>query len=101
MNENIEFSAEIKEQVAQTVGAIQAAVVALAERLKPAIETLTETYKQLTAVIADAWEFYKKCSLYPNKRVLHLARYGKGRTKKKNIHRIQRWIEREAKRREI
>ena len=33
---------------------------------------------------------------YPNKRVVHLALYGKGRTRKKNIKRIYKWLNWEA-----
>lgn len=34
---------------------------------------------------------------YPNKRVVHLALYGrKARTRKKNIHRIYKWLNKEA-----
>lgn len=34
--------------------------------------------------------------IYPNKRVIRLARYGKKRVRKKNLNRILKWFEREA-----
>lgn len=40
-------------------------------------------------------------NLYPNKRVIHLAKHGKGRTRKKNINRILKYFEREGKKRAV
>lgn len=47
--------------------------------------------------IKEVQEFLKTIiNTYPNKRVVHLALHGKGRTCKKNIHRIYNWFNKEA-----
>ena len=42
-------------------------------------------------------ELNKIVNSYPNKRVIYLATHGKRRVRKKNINRIKKWYEREAK----
>lgn len=71
-------------------------------------QQLTEAAKTIENVVYRLFEFAKQAvkvcektiSLYPNKRVVHLAKHSKKeRVRKKNIHRIikdvQRYIERE------
>ena len=76
------------------------------EDIKRAVELYrTVCERMLTVVVpvlAKAVENIKKIwdavlHTYPNKRVLHLAmHHPKERGRKKNMHRIMRWIEREA-----
>ena len=55
------------------------------EALISTTQMVTETVKQLAKNLV---------ALLPNKRVVYLARYGKkARTRKKNLHRIAKWIE--------
>lgn len=77
-----------------------------AERLKeafaPFLDILTQCVKtvteQITALIPHIDNALKKIiDLYPNKRVIYLAKHGKGRTKKKNINRILKWYNQQAK----
>lgn len=64
---------------------IEGVVQEMVEVLAPIVEKIYETVKKIT----DAVLHY-----YPNKRVLHLAlHHPKERVRKKNIHRIGRWVE--------
>lgn len=75
-----------------------------AENLRTAVETLAE---MISFLIKNALPICKEISAviqrlidqYPNKRVIHLAKHGKQRTRKKNINRIKKYFEREAKKR--
>ena len=71
---------------------------ALKEMFAPIIDALTKCVKTVTTLIPlidNALD--QVINLYPNKRVIHLAKYGKGRTKKKNINRILKWYNDQAK----
>ena len=68
----------------------------LAEMIPPIIETIVELLPLYIGAIRDLSE--RTLTLYPNKRVLHLAKHGKkARTRKKNINRIKKHFEREAR----
>lgn len=67
----------------------------IAETLRPIMCTIAETLKNYVTAIKTVAEAV--IDTYPNKRVVHLAKYGKGRTRKKNIKRILKHFEREAK----
>lgn len=56
-------------------------------KLIPFIENTIKAVQEFSKTIINT---------YPNKRVVHLALHGKGRTRKKNIHRIYKWLNREA-----
>lgn len=62
--------------------------------LATAIEKMIPVIKKVAKGICEFANSVIK--LYPNKRVVHLAKHGKGRTRKKNIHRIYKWLNREA-----
>ena len=70
------------EEMADALAVLERGVVAIIEGIKAA-------YKEFLRLLFE---------VYPNKRVLHLARYGKGRTKKKNINRIIKWLKRKPPR---
>lgn len=67
------------------VGAIHGVVHEMVEVLAPIVEKVYELVKRITDTVLHC---------YPNKRVLHLAlHHPKERVRKKNIHRILRWVE--------
>ena len=83
------------------------AFIKLREEIATAFEQYADALalleKDIFTICKEIAAIYKEFSRllfeqYPNKRVLHLARYGKGRTKKKNINRIIKWLERNASR---
>lgn len=67
---------------------IAAFVKELARQLAAIIEKVVERVRVIADYLTDILK------QFPNKRVLHLAKYGKGRVRKKNINRIKRWVER-------
>lgn len=67
---------------------IAAFVEEIGRSLAPIIERVVERVR----VIVD--HYLSIINQYPNKRVLHLAKHGKGRVRKKNINRIREWVER-------
>lgn len=67
---------------------IAAFVKEIVRQLAPIIERVTERVWVIVDFLTDI------INQYPNKRVLHLAKYGKGRVRKKNINRIREWVER-------
>lgn len=77
-----EAMARAFEQFADALAVVVKGVVAILEEVKAA-------YKEFLKLLLE---------VFPNKRVLHLARYGKGRTKKKNINRIIKWLKRKPPR---
>lgn len=96
MAEIIERATSTPSEYQEAVEAIQAFLAAIADAIRPAFETIVET---LRAFIEAAWEIAKQIiNLYPNKRVIYLATHGKRRTRKKNINRILKYFEREARR---
>lgn len=78
-------------QAAEMLAAFAAAVKALT----PIIKDLAEKLQPLFKTIGDVID--KIINLYPNKRVIYLAKHGKGRTKKKNINRITAWAKKQGK----
>lgn len=69
----------------------------LSEAFKPVVKAIESLIPAITAVAKVAVKIGKRIMQeYPNKRVLHLALHGKRRTRKKNIHRIYKWFNREA-----
>lgn len=77
------------EDFQKTVEALQRLANAIAEVLNPIMDKTWEALKKIMDAVLH---------IYPNKRVLHLAKYHpKERVRKKNIHRIMRWIERNIK----
>ena len=89
-------ASEIERQTREAAEAL-ATLAAAAKMLSPIIEALSEALRPVIKAIADVLE--QIINLYPNKRVIHLAKHGKGRTKKKNINRILKWYRKQAKRR--
>lgn len=56
--------------------------------------------KNVTPILAKIVKWAKSTceqilETYPNKRVLHLAKYGKPRVRKKNRRRIMKWFEKQ------
>lgn len=73
-----------------------ATLAATAKALQPIIESLAEMLQPVIKAIAELLP--RIIDLYPNKRVIHLAKHGKkARTRKKNINRIIKYFEREAR----
>lgn len=66
------------------------------EALANETHRLIDEFKRLSEQLEPFNLFFNS---YPNKRVIHLAKHGKWRTRKKNINRITKDFEREAKRR--
>ncbi len=61
--------------------------------------SIQEAVEFMMPIVKEMWELIKSVSYmverYPNRKVKHLALYHpKERVRKKNIHRIMRWIER-------
>lgn len=81
-------AAEMLVTLAYAFKALQPIIEAIAETLRPTIKAIGE----LTEQIID---------LYPNKRVIHLAKHGKPRVRKKNIKRILKYFEQESKKRAV
>lgn len=78
LNEQIERSVEAFYKLTQTI-----------------INELIPTVERLCNIL---WPMIKEISnQYPNKRVIYLATHGKHRVRKKNINRIAKWFEREAR----
>ena len=76
---------EIKtEDFQNAVGTIQGSVQEMLGELASTLESIVKLTKQIEGAILH----------YPNKKVLRLALYHpKERVRKKNIHRIMRWVE--------
>lgn len=58
------------------------------KHIMPTVERLCKTLGSI---------FNEIVNTYPNKRVIYLAKHGKRRVRNKNIKRIIKWYEREAK----
>ncbi len=77
------------EDFQKAVEAIQRLTQSIIEVLKPVLDSAMEAIKKILDAVLH---------VYPNKRVLHLAmHHPKERVRKKNMHRIMRWIERNSK----
>ena len=81
-------AAEMLATLANAFKALQPTIEAIAETLWPTIKALVELTEQMI-------------DLYPNKRVVHLAKHGKPRVRKKNIKRILKYFEQESKKRAV
>lgn len=86
-------------------GQISEAQKAFAEALKPVVQEIARIIREIIAAtkpIIDAIIERAKVlveyvlELYPNKRVIFLATHGHGRTQKKNINRILKWLRKEG-----
>ena len=66
---------------------VAAALQTLADNVKEMLPTI----KKVAEIVTDFWNDI--LSAYPNKRVVHLAKYGKPRVRKKNMRRIIKWFE--------
>lgn len=89
----IEAAAEMRRLLDETAEALKTAIGTLAETVEVVINNIGPICSQITGAIAQVID------QYPNKRVIHLAKHGKQRTRKKNINRITKYFEREAKKR--
>ena len=75
-----------------------------ADTLAVAFNTLLDAFKSMARALGQAYQAAKESidlaqmlSRCPNKRVVHLAKYArKKRTRKKNLHRALRILEKEA-----
>lgn len=65
----------------------------MGEAIPKAFNNAANAFRALAASMKAAAEWWKEAANYPNKRVVHLAEYGKRLTRKKNAKRISRWIE--------
>lgn len=86
---------EMNELFKKTAENLRVAFSTLAETVTAVINNIGPLFSQLTGAIAQIID------AYPNKRVIHLAKHGKRRTRKKNINRIIKYFEREAKKRAV
>lgn len=99
MNENI-ITPEMAAEIERAGAALKEALKEAEELLRPIVENLVEIMrglvenaKKVAQQIGSAlWD------LYPNKRVKHLARHGKQKTRKKNASRILKWFKQLARR---
>ncbi len=66
-------------------------VVAALQTLAENVKEILPTIKNVAEIVTNFWNGI--LSTYPNKRVVHLAKHGKPRVRKKNIRRILKWIE--------
>ena len=74
------------EDFQKAVEAFQRLAQSINEVLTPILDSAVEAIKKIYDAVLR---------VYPNKRVLHLAKHHpKERVRKKNIHRIMRWIDR-------
>ena len=89
-------ASEIERQTWKAAEAL-AILAEAAKTLCPIIETIAETLRPIIAKVGDVLE--QIINVYPNKRVIYLAKHGKRRTRKKNINRIKKYFEREGKKR--
>lgn len=75
------------------------AIEEVAELVKQAVEWIVKALKALAQVVVDLWRTV--IANYQNRRVVHLALHHKDlRVRKKNGHRIMRWLRRYIKCRE-
>ena len=96
-----DFNAQIEKIKAAAYEAAEKlgqAFIAASEAFRPIVERISET---LSPILASLDTYSKIFDCYPNKRVKHLAKHGKGRTRKKNINRILKYFEREGKKRAV
>ena len=89
-------ASEIERQAWKAAEAL-AILAAAAKTLCPIIETIAETLRPIIEKVGDVLK--QIINVYPNKRVIYLAKHGKRRTRKKNINRILKYFEREGKKR--
>lgn len=87
-------ASEIERQTWEAAEAL-ATLAAAAKTLQPIIEEIAAALKPVIKAIADVLE--QIINLYPNKRVIYLAKHGKERTRKKNVKRILKWFNEQAK----
>jgi translation initiation factor 2 alpha subunit (eIF-2alpha) len=90
LNENPEYKEKYGRLTTEEVRQLAECIRIASEIVETIIPIVREIVKTATAVIKEV------ISLYPNKRVVYLAVYGKNeRTRKKNLHRIikdmQKW----------
>lgn len=80
-----------EEQLAAFAEALRPVMKEIADTIQPIIKRLAEMLPPIIETLSDFWE--QIIELYPNKRVVHLAKYAKKeRVRKKNINRIIAWI---------
>ena len=99
--EKAEFPRESSydEEMQRAITAARESMQKIAEILRPAIEVAAGALKAIVDVInlvaPICFDFAAKTlELYPNKRVVHLAKHAKKRrVRKKNLNRITKWIE--------
>lgn len=84
-----EHIGEHQEDIEKAVEALQRLADAIGVVIMPILDKVWEVLKKVMEAVLH---------IYPNKRVLHLAMYHpKERVRKKNMHRIMRWVEREGR----
>ena len=72
-------------------------IEAAAQMLRPIVEIVKQIIPPVCDLVVDTME--QIIELYPNKKVVHLAKHAKKeRVRKKNINRIKKWIEEQQKR---
>lgn len=82
-----------EEAVAKLAELVRPVIEVIAETITPLIKTIAEMLPPILEKIGDAMA--QIIELYPNKRVVHLAKHAKKeRVRKKNINRIIEWYER-------
>lgn len=87
-------ASEIERQTWEAAEAL-ATLAAAVKTLQPIIEEIAAALKPVINAIGYVLE--QIINFYPNKRVIYLAKHGKGRTKKKNVNRILKWYAAQAK----
>ncbi len=97
-------SAENKEKIEKAVKLFNETFIPLLELVKDFIEALVSLIQEIGVAVISAFrkiaeqisqQIIAVIKLYPNKRVVYLAlHHPKERVRKKNMHRILKWIER-------
>jgi len=83
------------EQIGRAQAELENIAQTLTEILTPIAEKLTEYLMPIAKRLADVMK--RMIDLYPNKHVIYLATHGKPRRRKKNMKRILKYFERQAK----
>lgn len=70
------------------------AIKKMIDVLVPRVQELINAIAPFSLLYKNKTEFEALIKSYPNKRVLHLAKYcPKERVRKKNMHRVLKWVE--------
>ena len=87
-NATYEPPAPLEEQLERAAEALKKLAQTIAERLAPIVNIATETFKRVSEIHNEALR------VFPNRRVVYLAKHGSPRVRKKNLKRIYKYFRR-------